>query len=269
MHTPGDWRQEIRAGRWRRPTAGLAPGYAQANLVIVPEADAADFLLFCQRNPAPCPLLEVMRPGDPEPRASAPGADLRTDVPRYRVYVDGELAGEWDDLREVWRPDFVAFLLGCSFTFEEALQRAGMPIRHIQRRSNVSMYVTNRMCEPAGRFHGPLVVSMRPFAAADVPRVVAITGRYPQAHGGPVHVGDPEALGIQDLRRPDFGEPVPVEPGEVPVFWACGVTPQAVAQRARLPLVITHAPGHMFITDLKAESTAETTLTGALGREQR
>ena len=252
MHTPGYWRQEIRGGRWRRTTAGLAPGYLQTNLVIVPDADAGDFLLFCQRNPVPCPLIEVTRPGDPEPRASAPEADLRTDVPRYRLYVDGELADERDTLREVWRSDFVAFLLGCSFSFEEALERAGLPVRHIQRRSNVSMYVTNRMCEPAGRFHGPLVVSMRPFAAVDVPRVKAITRRYPQAHGEPVHVGDPDALGIQDLHRPDFGDPVPVEPDEVPVFWACGVTPQAVAQSARLPLMITHAPGHMFITDLKA-----------------
>ncbi len=257
MHTPGYWRQEIRVGRWRRPTAGLAPGYIQANLVVVPEAEAADFLLFCERNPEPCPLIEVTRPGDPEPRASAPEADLRTDVPRYRLYIDGELADERDTLREVWRSDLVAFLLGCSFSFEEALERAGMPVRHIQRRTNVAMFVTNRPCEAAGRFHGPLVVSMRPFAEADVPRVVAITRRYPQAHGAPVHIGDPDALGIQDLHRPDFGDPVPVEPDEVPVFWACGVTPQAVARSVRLPLMMTHAPGHMFITDLKADRLAD------------
>ncbi len=251
MDTPEHWRQEIRTGRWRRPTAGLAPGYAQANLVIVPQAYAGDFLLFCRRNPQPCPLIEVTAPGDPVPRASAPGADLRTDVPRYRVYTDGELAGERQDLRELWRPDLVAFLLGCSFTFEAALLEAGMTIRHIQCGCNVSMYVTNRPCAPAGPFAGPLVVSMRPFAARDVPRVVEITARYPQAHGAPVHVGDPVALGIADLGRPDYGDPVPVEPGEVPVFWACGVTPQAVAVRARVPQMITHAPGHMFITDLK------------------
>jgi uncharacterized protein YcsI (UPF0317 family) len=262
MHTPGYWRQEIRSGRWRRPTAGLAPGYLQANLVIVPEPDAGDFLLFCRRNPAPCPLIEVTRPGDPEPRTSAPEADLRTDVPRYRRYVDGELVDERDTLRTVWRSDLVAFLLGCSFSFEEALQRAGLPVRHIQRHTNVAMFVTNRPCEPAGRFHGPLVVSMRPFATVDVPRVAAITRRYPQAHGAPVHVGDPDALGIQDLQRPDFGDPVPVETDEVPVFWACVVTPQAVAQSARLPLMITHAPGHMFITDLKADRLTDTPAAG-------
>lgn len=250
MDTPAFWRQEIRAGRWRRPTAGLVPGCVQANLVIVPERDAGDFRLFCERNPKPCPLLEVTAPGDPVPRAFAPDADLRTDVPRYRVYRDGDLAEERDDLLEIWRGDLVAFLLGCSFTFEEALRREGLGIRHIQLGCNVPMYVTDRMCVPAGPFAGPLVVSMRPFAAADVPRVIAITVRYPLSHGAPVHAGDPGALGIRDLARPDYGDPVPVEPGEVPVFWACGVTPQAVARQARLPLMITHAPGHMFITDV-------------------
>ncbi len=251
MNTPAYWRQEIRSGRWRRPTAGLAPGHAQANLVIVPQEYAGDFHLFCQRNPQPCPLIEVSTPGDPVPHLSAPDADLRTDVPLYRVYVDGEFVEECEDLRETWRPDFVAFLLGCSFTFETALQGAGISIRHIQYGCNVSMYATNRMCKPAGAFAGPLVVSMRPFAPSDVSRVAAITAQYPRAHGAPVHIGDPAALGIADLGRPDYGDPVPVEPGEVPVFWACGVTPQAVAVRARLPRMVTHAPGHMFITDLQ------------------
>ncbi len=252
--TPGYWREEIRAGRWRRPTAGLAPGYVQANLVVVPETHAGDFRLFCDRNPGPCPLLDVTAQGDPVPRIAAPDADLRTDVPLYRVYRDGELVEERPDLLGLWRDDLVAFLLGCSFTFEEALQRAGLPLRHLERGSNVSMYLTNRMCEPAGPFAGPMVVSMRPFPRADLTRVTEITARFPFAHGAPLHAGDPAALGIRDLADPDYGDVLPIEPGEVPVFWACGVTPQAVATRARLPLMITHAPGHMFLTDLTVEA---------------
>ncbi len=254
--SPAHWRWEIRAGRWSRPTAGLSPGYAQANLVVVPREAAYDFLLFCHRNPKPCPLLDVTDPGEPTPRAAAPGADLRTDLPAYRVYANGQVIEERTDLREVWRPDFVAFLLGCSFTFEAALLRAGVPVRHIERNSNVPMFVTTTMCRPAGAFAGPMVVSMRPIPAALLTRTVQICARYPLAHGGPVHIGDPVALGIRDLDRPDYGDAVPVAPGEVPVFWACGVTPQAVAQRARLPLVITHAPGHMFLTDLLDEDLA-------------
>jgi uncharacterized protein YcsI (UPF0317 family) len=224
--------------------------------VILPEIDAGDFLLFCQRNPQPCPLIEVTAPGDPVPHVSAPDADLRTDVPRYRVYRDGKAVEEREDLRDIWRPDLVTFLLGCSFTFEAALEEAGFPVRHLQLGCNASMFATNRMCAPAGRFSGPMVVSMRPFAVGAVPRIVEITARYPQAHGAPVHAGDPAALGIVDLSHPDYGDPVPVEPGEVPVFWACGVTPQAVAVRARLPLMITHAPGHMFLTDLRTDTRA-------------
>jgi uncharacterized protein YcsI (UPF0317 family) len=228
---------------------GLAPGYLQANLVVVPAAHADSFRAFCDRNPKPCPLLEMTDPGEITPHRSAPGADLRTDLPRYRIYRDGALAGEHDDVRDTWADDLVAFLLGCSFSFEDAVQAAGIAIRHVDLHCNVSMYVTNRLCAPAGPFEGPMVVSMRPFAAADVARVTEISGRYPLAHGAPIHAGDPTLLGITDLTRPDYGDPVPVRPGEVPVFWACGVTPQAVAARARLPLMITHAPGHMFITD--------------------
>jgi uncharacterized protein YcsI (UPF0317 family) len=173
-------------------------------------------------------------------------------VPRYRVYERGALVRECDDLCDTWRRDLVAFLLGCSFTFEDALRRDGLPVRHLECGCNVPMYVTNRQCEPAGRFAGPLVVSMRPFSPADLPRVAEITGRYPAAHGGPVHAGDPQALGIRDLSRPDYGDAVPIRPGEIPVFWACGVTPQAVALHAGVPFMVTHAPGHMVITDLKA-----------------
>ncbi len=252
-HTPASWRAEIRAGRWTRPTAGLVPGYVQANVVILPERYAPEFLRFCEQNPKPCPLLDVTDPGDPVPRRAAPEADLRTDLPRYRVYRDGRLVEERTDILDLWQPDLVGFLLGCSFTFEAALVRAGIPVRHLELGCNVPMYITNRPCVPAGPFSGPLVVSMRPIRKEDVARAVAITARYPFAHGAPVHVGDPAELGIRDLTRPDYGDPVPILADEVPVFWACGVTPQAVALKARLPLMITHAPGHMFLTDLREE----------------
>jgi len=246
----------MRRGEWDRLTAGLAPGFAQANLVVVPRAAAYDFLVFCQRNPKPCPLIEVTDPGNPEPAAAAPGADLRTDLPRYRVYREGRLAAEETEITRYWRDDLVAFLLGCSFTFERALLDAGVPLRHIECGRNVPMYVTSIPCRPAGPLHGPVVVSMRPLPASQVPRAVLITGRYTRAHGAPLHVGDPAAIGIKDLARPDFGDPPQVESGEVPVFWACGVTPQAVAMTARVELMITHAPGHMFITDLLDEDLA-------------
>jgi len=254
--TPAQWRERIRRGEWTRPTAGLAPGYAQANLVIVPRALAYDFLVFCQRNPKPCPVLEVTEPGDPHPRYTAQGADLRTDLPKYRVYARGALAAEVTDLTAYWREDLVAFLLGCSFTFEHAMVRAGIPVRHIEAGVNVPMYITTIPCKPSGPFQGPMVVSMRPIPSPLLPRAIQVTSRYPLAHGGPVHVGDPREIGIQDLHRPDFGDPVEVREGEVPVFWACGVTPQAVALRAGIDLLITHAPGHMFITDLLDEDLA-------------
>jgi uncharacterized protein YcsI (UPF0317 family) len=243
-------RQAIRRGEWNRPTAGLAPGFTQANLVVLPREDAFDFVRFCLRNPKPCPLLEVTDPGSPEPAETAPGADLRTDVPRYRVYRDGELAGEPTDVADEWRDDLVAFLIGCSFTFERALLAQGLPVRHIEQGRNVPMYRTARDCTPAGQFAGPLVVSMRPMTPAQAIRATQVTSRYPSAHGAPVHVGDPAELGIGDLGAPDYGEPVEVRAGEVPVFWACGVTPQAVAVASRPALMITHAPGHMFVTDL-------------------
>ncbi len=249
-------RAEIRAGRWRGPTAGLAPGFAQANLVIVPQKVAYDFLLFCHRNPKPCPLLDVTDPGDARPLYAAPHADVRTDVPRYRVFRHGQPAQEMVEINALWRDDFVAFLLGCSFTFEAAMARAGLPVRHMEEGRNVPMYRTNIACRPAGAFRGPMVVSMRPIPQADVPRAVQVTARYPLAHGAPVHVGDPSAIGITDLAHPDYGEAVTVRRGEVPVFWACGVTPQAVVQQARPELMITHAPGHMFITDLRDEDLA-------------
>jgi uncharacterized protein YcsI (UPF0317 family) len=248
--TPKEIRQAIRQGRFAGPTAGLALGHVQANLVILPKAQAYDFLVFCQRNPKPCPLVEVTDPGNPEPASVAPGADLRTDVPRYRVYREGRLEAEVTDITDCWREDFVTFLLGCSFTFENAMLQAGLPVRHIEENRNVAMFRTSLACRPAGMFHGPMVVSMRPIPAPLVPRAVTVTARYPMAHGAPVHVGNPAQIGVGDLAKPDWGDPPTILPGEEPVFWACGVTPQAVALEARPPLVITHAPGHMFITDL-------------------
>lgn len=249
--TGSDVRRLARAGEWTGPTPGCAPGFVQANLVILPRALAFDFLLFCQRNPRPCPLLDVTEPGDPEPRQVAPDADLRTDVPRYRVFRDGALVAEPNDVRELWQGDSVGFLLGCSFTFENALLQAGLPVRHIEMNRNVPMYRTNVACRPAGVFRGPLVVSMRPMQPAEAIRAVQICTRFPRAHGAPIHLGDPAALGITDLNRPDFGDPVEVRPGEIPVFWACGVTPQAAVMTARPPFCVTHSPGHMFVTDLR------------------
>ncbi|MFQ5655990.1 MAG: putative hydro-lyase [Candidatus Methylomirabilales bacterium] len=250
---PKEMREKIRTGQWQAPTAGCSDGYVQANLVGLPKALAYDFLLFCHRNPRPCPLLEVTDPGDAEPKSVAPGADLRTDLPKYRVYRDGGLDREVTDLLQVWREDLVSFLLGCSFTFDVALQRAGVPVRHLEEGKNVSMYITNQPCRAAGVFNGPLVVSMRPIPASLIPRAVDVTGRYPLAHGAPVHVGDPQAIGITKLGDPAFGDPVSIHSGEIPVFWACGVTPQAVAMHAKPELMITHAPGYMFITDLLDE----------------
>jgi uncharacterized protein YcsI (UPF0317 family) len=248
--TPADVRAACRERRWTRPTAGLAPGFVQANLMAVPREAAFDFLLFCQRNPKPCPIVEVMEAGVTEPR-SAPGADIRRDVPRYRVYRDGELAEELEDASGRWTDDLVTFLIGCSFSFEEALAEAGVPLRHVECGCNVPMYRTARPCAPAGRFSGPLVVSMRPIPAEQVALAVQITGRYERVHGAPIQVGAPEALGIRDLARPDYGDGVEIRPGEIPVFWGCGVTPQSVALASRLPFCITHAPGHMFVTDLR------------------
>ena len=253
---PKEVRRLIRHGKWRQPTAGLCQGRVQANLVILPRNLADDFLVFTQRNPKPCPLLEVTEPGSAEPVQTAPDADLRRDLPKYRIYRHGQLETEVTDLMAVWQADLVSFLLGCSFTFEAAMLQAGVPVRHLEEGKNVPMYITTRPCVPAGIFEGPLVVSMRPVPPSLIPRAVQATARFPAVHGGPIQVGDPAALGIQDLSRPDFGDPVTIRPGEVPVFWACGVTPQAVAMTAKPSLMITHAPGHMFITDLKDKDVA-------------
>ena len=246
---PRDVRESIRSGTWRGVTSGMAPGYVQANLAILPRELAFDFLLFCQRNPKPCPVLEVMEPGRMEPVLTAPGADIRTDIPGYRVYEDGRLVAEVDSLLSYWRDDLVSFLLGCSFSFETAMVDAGIPLRHQDNGTNVAMYITNIATTPAGVFSGPMVVSMRPIKREQIVRAVQVTSRFPATHGAPVHIGDPAAIGISDLDNPDFGDPVEVRAGEEPVFWACGVTPQAVALNCKPSLMITHAPGRMFITD--------------------
>jgi len=231
------------------PTTGWSAGHAQANLVCLPREQAFDFLLFAQRNPKPCPLLDVLDAGE----VSGPilDGDIRTDVPLYRVFEHGELVAEVTDVTEYWRDDLVSFLIGCSFTFEHPLMAAGIGMRHIEAGSNVAMYRTNRDCRSAGALRGPLVVSMRPVPADRVADAVRITSRYPGVHGAPVHVGDPDALGIRDLADPDYGDAVEIRDGEIPVFWACGVTPQAMLLASRPPFAITHAPGHMLVTDAR------------------
>ena len=248
--TPQQVRQAIRRGEYDGPTAGLCMGYAQCNLVVLPKEHAYDFLLFAQRNSRACPVLEVSEVGSRSLSFLAQDVDIARDFPRYRLYRNGELAGEYTQVEELWRDDLVSFLIGCSFSFEEALMKAGIEVRHIAQGCNVSMYKTNIQCESAGVFKGPMVVSMRPMTPENAQKAKEITDRYPNVHGGPVQIGDPAAIGIKDISKPDYGDPVEIREGEIPVFWACGVTPQAAIENAKLPLVITHAPGHMFITNV-------------------
>lgn len=248
--SPYEVRQAIRRGDWSRHTSGLAAGFAQANLVILPAQYADDFMRFCLMNPKPCPLLDVTRPGDPVPHALGEDIDLRHDLPRYRLYRDGALASECTDIAEYWQEDFVSFSIGCSFSFEEALINDGLDVRHLSHDRNVPMYRTHRSLTPSGVFRGELVVSMRPFQAEHAIRAIQITTDMPRVHGAPIHIGHPELLGIKDLATPDFGEPPVLHDDDLPVFWACGVTPQLAIEQARLPFVITHSPGHMLITDL-------------------
>ena len=244
-------RTDIRTGRWSGVTSGIAPGYVQANLAVLPRDLAFDFLLFCQRNPKPCPLIEVLEAGETNPKITAPNADIRTDVPAYRIYENGEFMSEIPSLEEVWRDDLVSFLLGCSFSFENSLLEVGIPLRHQDMGCNVPMFITNIPTTPAGIFSGPMVVSMRPIHQDKIVRAVQVTSRFPATHGAPIQIGDPRSIGIKDLSCPDFGDPVDLEPHEIPVFWACGVTPQAVALSCKPSLMLTHAPGKMFITDQK------------------
>ena len=249
-------RQAIRSGQFKGPTAGLAPGHVQGNLVILPKAYAADFLLFCMRNPKPCPIIGMGEPGDAALPMLGQGIDIRTDIPEYSVFKDGEYQGDVDDLGPLWRDDFVTFLIGCSFSFEAALIEDGIPLRHIEEGRNVSMYRTNIATEVAGPFGGPLVVSMRSMKTADAIRAIQITSRFPRVHGAPVHFGNPAEIGIADIARPDYGDVTEIRPGEVPVFWACGVTPQSAIRAARPPISITHKPGCMLVTDMRNSALA-------------
>ncbi len=249
--TGRDARRRIRNGGSNlAPTSGMAPGYVQGNLAILPKALAADFARFCQLNPKPCPLLASSEPGSPLLPSLGADLDIRTDIPLYRVWKNGELVEEVTDLKKVWRDDLVSFVLGCSFSFEEALVEAGLELRHQTQNSNVPMYRTNIECIPSGPFHGPMVVSMRPFKPADAIRAVQVTTRFPSVHGAPVHLGKPELIGIKDIAKPDYGDAVPMKDDEFPVFWACGVTPQSVVATVKPEFCITHAPGYMLITDL-------------------
>lgn len=250
--SPAQLRSLIRKREWKAPTSGLAPGCVQANLIMLPKEDAFHFLLFCVRNPRPCPILDVLEPGQVEPRI-APGADLRSDLPKYRIYERGTLKAEVEDVSSLFTADMVSFLLGCSFSFENALLAAGLPVRNIAEGKNVSMYITNRSCAPSGPFSSPLVVSMRPMTPEQAIRATQVTTRFYLTHGAPIHFGSAEELGIKDMARPEFGDPVTIYPGEIPVFWACGVTSQMAVVSARVPLAITHSPGHMFVSDLKDE----------------
>ncbi|MBP6941095.1 MAG: putative hydro-lyase [Syntrophorhabdaceae bacterium] len=253
---PKKVRAMIRKGGWKKPTAGLAPGYAQANLVVLPQRYAFDFLLFCQRNPKPCPLLEVLEPGRAATIFLSSEADIRTDLPLYNIYRKGKLEEAVPGIKKLWQEDFITFLIGCSYSFEEALIRAGIPVRHIEEGKNVPMYITDIPCNAAGIFKGTLVVTMRPMPPERVVPAVRITSRYTSVHGGPVHIGNPAAIGVRNIGRPDFGEAVTIKKGEVPLFWACGVTPQVAVMKAKPDICITHAPGHMFISDVLNEELA-------------
>lgn len=249
--SPAEARSLFRSGELCRPTAGFCAGYAQANLVVLPSDCAYDFLLYTQRNPKACPVLEVADRGSRSLRHAAPGADLARDLPKYRLYERGVLVEEFTSVGHLWRGDFVAFLIGCSFSFEAELLEAGIPVRHIEEGRNVPMYLTDIDTEPAGIFSGKMVVSMRPIPRHLVVKAVQISSALPAVHGAPIHLGDGGAIGIADLSRPDFGDAVEIREGELPVFWPCGVTPQAALMNAKPAIAITHAPGHMFITDMR------------------
>lgn len=244
-------RRLVREGRWTGTTKRLAFGREQANLVILPERYAFDFVRFCLRNPKPLPLLEVTDPGDPEPKVSAPGADIRTDVPAYHLYRDGELIEELPDIRGLWRDDSVAFLTGCSLSLDQVMLEAGIRLPHlVGEEARTAQYLSTIACVPAGIFAGPQVVTLRPVPREQLMRFVELTTRFPRNHGAPLHIGDPAAIGIADLEEVAYGKPSPLPPDHVPVFFACGITAQAIARAARIPEMITHAPGHMFVTDL-------------------
>lgn len=244
-------REQIRSGKYSGPTSGLAPGYVQANVVILPAQYAQDFTTFCLRNPQPCPLLAVSDVGNPN-LPTLGDIDIRSDVSAYRIFEDGQETAVATDITDLWQDDFVAFALGCSFSFEEALMEAGLPIRHYDTGKPNPVYISNVPTHPAGPFSGPMVVSMRPYSVKDTIRAIQITSRFPHTHGAPIHFGDPHAIGIDNLSEPDFdASPVPIYDGEIPVFWACGITPQMAIQQAKIPFCITHKPACMLITEIR------------------
>lgn len=253
---PREVRRQIRTGQYRGHTGALAKGFVQANLAIMSLDYAEDFLRFCQRNPKPCPLLAMSEPGDPRLPELAEDLDIRTDLPSYRVFRDGEYDGDVVSIEDLWRDDFVVFALGCSFSFEEPLVDAGLRLRHWEDGSVCPMFLTDIDCAPAGRFHSKLVVSMRPFTPAGAIKAVQITSRYPRVHGAPVHLGMPELIGVEDIGRAWQGDDPKLAPDQMPVFWACGVTPQVAVRSARPPLAITHTPAHMLVTDVRNASLA-------------
>ncbi len=247
--SPKALREQIRNQSFNRPTSGVCGEFVQANVVILPKEEAFDFFLFAFRNPKSCPLIDVLSPGETE-SLLAEGSDIRTDVPKYRIYRDGQLTEEVPSIESYWEDHFVTFLIGCSFTFEQSLIDADIPLRHIEENKNVAMFTTNIQTESAGNLHGPLVVSMRPIKNDLIQKASEITAQFPNMHGAPVHIGDPSEIGIDDIQQPDFGDPVDVKDNEQPVFWACGVTPQMAAITSKIPFMITHSPGHMFVTDV-------------------
>ena len=256
LATVGAFRSQIRNGEYTGSTSGFCPGLVQGNLVILPADWASDFLLFCQLNPVSCPLIHVSQPGEYLLNKLGDDLDVRTDIPEYQIFENGERTDRVTDIKAHWRDDFVTFVLGCSFSFEDALKRAGIAVRNVENQTNVSMYRTNIETQSAGRFHGRMVVSMRPFAASDAIRSIQITTRLPKAHGAPIHLGDPSQIGIQNIDQPDFGDSTPINQDEIPLFWACGVTPQVALENARPPVAITHVPGKMIVTDLLNEELA-------------
>ena len=254
-------RGAIRSGAYQDHTAGLANGYLQANVVIIEESYALDFMRYCQRNPKPCPVVGVGDTGNPMMATLGQDVDIRSDVPSYNIYRHGVLIDSCSHIAHLWQENMVAFALGCSFTFEHAILRAGLPLWHVENNRTVPMFKTTINTVKAGPFSGPMVVSMRVVAASQIEEVKAISAQFPLAHGAPVHWGDPAAIGINDIAEPDWGDPTPIRDGEVAVFWACGVTPQAAIARAGLPLCITHKPGQMLITDIR--DNAETPIKAA------
>ena len=254
--SPAELRQKIRNGAHKGNTSGLCAGYVQCNLVILPADWAEDFLAFCEANHKPCPLIAVSQPGEFNLTKLGADIDIRSDIPSYRVFENGQLRNEVNDISDLWRDDLVAFLLGCSFSFEEALIAEGLDVRNVTEAVNVPMYRTNIDCTAVGQFAGQMVVSMRPFAPPEALRAAEISGRFPSVHGEPVHYANPEHIGITDIDQPDYGDSVTIKEGEHPLFWACGVTPQVALENAKPPFCITHSPGSMLVTDMKNSDLA-------------